>query len=75
MYGNRLPIEDNKKKAFKDSFHYLAVNIQKRLIIDNKTNHAFMMRLSQQAFDIRLKTVHSILALEKKEGNEWKHVF
>ena len=72
--GNRLPIEDIKKKAFKDSFHYLAVNIQQRLIIDNKSSHAFV-RLSQEAFDCRLKTLHSILALEKQEGNEWKHVF
>lgn len=74
VYGNRLPIEDIKKKAFKDSFHYLAVNIQKRLIIDNKSSHAFV-RLSQEAFDCRLKTLYSILALEKQEGNEWKHVF
>ena len=74
VYGNRLPIEDIKKKAFKDSFHYLAVNIQKRLMIDNKSSHAFV-RLSQEAFDSRLKTLYSILALEKKEGNEWKHVF
>jgi hypothetical protein len=74
VYGNRLPIEDIKKKAFKDSFHYLAVNIQKRLIIDNKSSHAFV-RLSQEAFDVRLKTLYSILALEKQEGKEWKHVF
>ena len=74
VYGNRLPIEDIKKKAFKESFHYLAVNVQKKLIIDNKSSQSFL-RLSMAAFELRLKTVHTILALEKQEGNEWKHIF
>jgi hypothetical protein len=74
VYGNRLAIEDINKKAFKESFHYLAVNVQKKLIIDNKSSQSFL-RLSKAAFELRLKTVHTILALEKQEGNEWKNTF
>jgi hypothetical protein len=71
VYGNRLPIEDVNKPAYGESFHYLAVNIKKRLVIDNKSTQTFL-RLSQEAFDLRMKTVHTILALEKQDGAEWK---
>ena len=71
VYGSREAIESSKYEA---SFHYLAVNIEKRLIIDNKTTGTYL-RLSQVAFDDRMKTVHSILRLEKMVENEWKIIF
>jgi len=62
VYGNREATDSSKYEA---SFHFFAVNIEKRLIIDNKTTGTYL-RLSQVAFDNRrMKTVHSILRLEK----------
>ena len=71
VYGNREATDSSKYEA---SFHFFAVNIEKRLIIDNKTTGTYL-RLSQVAFDNRMKTVHSILRLEKMVENERKITF
>ena len=74
VYGNRESIEASSKSKYAASFHYLAVNIEKKIVIDNKTDGTYL-RLSQEAFDDRMKTVHTILRLEKLVDNGWKIVF
>ena len=74
VYGNREPVEASSTSKYAASFHYLAVNIEKKIVIDNKLDGTYL-RLSQEAFDHRMKTVHSILRLEKLVDNGWKVVF
>ena len=75
VYGNREPIEASSTSKYAASFHYyIAVNIEKKIVIDNKLDGTYL-RLSQEAFDHRMKTVHSILRLEKLVDNGWKVVF
>ena len=74
VYGNRYGEEDIGKKKFLDSFHYLAVNIEKRVVIDNKASKSFL-RLCAEAFTERMKTVHTILRFEKLEQKVWKVAF
>ena len=74
VYGNRHDLQDAGTKKFQDSFHYLAVNIEKQVVIDNKSSKGFL-RLCQEAFAARMKTVHTILRFEKLEGRVWTVVF
>ena len=55
-------------------FHFLAVNIPKRLVINNKTNGNFM-KLCRGVFTMHLPYVHEILRCEKCVGNEWRVCF
>ena len=55
-------------------FHFLAVNIPKRLVIDNKTKGSFM-KLCREVLSKHLPYVHEILRCEKCVGNEWKVCF
>ena len=57
-----------------DEYHYLAVNIPKRLVINNKTQGAFM-KLCMEVFEKHLPYVHEILRCEKLVENEWKVCF
>jgi hypothetical protein len=57
-----------------DEYHFLAVNIPKRLVINNTTNGAFM-KLCKEVFDMHLPYVHEILRCEKLVENEWKICF
>jgi hypothetical protein len=74
VYGNRLPIEKSGTKKFKESFHYLAINIGKKVIIDNKSTGGFI-RFCRESFEKRMPTVHTILRFEKLEEDTWKVVF
>ena len=74
VYGNRHSEEDEKLKKYRESFHYLAVNIEKKLVIDNKSQGAFL-RLCRESFDQRMKTVHTILKLEKMDEGIWRVTF
>jgi hypothetical protein len=74
VYGNRHDLEDEGKKKFLESFHFLAVNVEKQIVIDNKTSKGFL-RLCKEAFTDRMKTIHTILRFEKLEGRFWKVVF
>ena len=68
VYGNR---HEATHKDFNTSFHYVAVNVNKKLVIDNKSTGAFL-RFCREAFSERLKTVHTILRFELLEGGLWK---
>lgn len=74
VYGNRHGLEDEGKKKFLESFHYLAVNVEKKIVMDNKTSQGYL-RLCEEAFQNRMKTIHTILRFEKLEGRVWKVVF
>ena len=74
VYGNRHDLQDVGTKKFQDSFHYLAVNIEKQVVIDNKSSKGFL-RLCKEAFAARMKTVYTILRFEKLEGGVWKVFF
>ena len=74
VYGNRHALEDQGKKKFLESFHYLAVNVEKQVVIDNKTSQGYL-RFCEDAFTDRMKTIHTILRFEKLEGRVWKVVF
>ena len=67
VYGNRLPIEvatsDNEK--YVGHFHFLAVNVPKKLIIDNKTGKQGFLRLSRATFGSVMPSVHTILGFYK----------
>ena len=54
-----------------DNYHFLAVNVPKRLVINNKTAGSFM-RLCKEVFDAYLPYVHEILRCEKLVDGEWK---
>ena len=64
-------MNESGHKDFKTSFHYVAVNVNKKLVIDNKSSGAFL-RLCREAFTERLKTVHTILRFELLEEGIWK---
>ena len=74
VYGNRDPLEDQGKKDYKDHFHFLAVNVPKKLVVDNK-NAGAHTRLCGDTFthekEGRMRTVNSILQLWKFDGNQW----
>ena len=61
VFGNRLPIGD---KNFDSHFHFLGVNIEKGLVLDNKTA-ASHLRLCRATFDKVMPTTLEILRLEK----------
>lgn len=71
VYGNRYGLEDEGTRKFLESFHFLAVNIEKKIVIDNKSSKGFL-RLCEEAFEASMKTVHTILRFEKLEGRVWK---
>ena len=60
-------------KMYAEGYHFLAVNIEKKLIIDNTSLTPFL-RLCAEAFVARLPTVIEVLRLEKKFNGEemWK---
>ena len=57
-----------------DSAHFLAVNIPKRLVINNKTSGSFM-KLCRDVFNVHLPYIHEILRCEKLVDGEWKVSF
>ena len=79
IYGNRhVEKKDVEKKGendkkYAEGYHFLAVNIEKKLIIDNTSLTPFL-RLCAEAFVARLPTVIEVLRLEKKFNGEemWK---
>lgn len=79
LYGNREvpPPEESAAKGktkFENSWHFLGVNIPKRLILDNKTEDSHS-KLCKAVLDKKLPYVVEILRLEKLDAKEWKIEF
>ena len=78
VYGNRYPVEKENEKDLKyaSSYHFLAVNVSEKLIVDNRKNDSHL-RLCAETFKERLPTVFEVLRLEKlvKGGKIWQVYF